>query len=265
MRPPLIRIVLGGFALAFSASGAPAMDIPALRPSVADAMAQASPQAMAEYRRKLREYEEARAPFDAYWNSISEKRRGRNAKRRAGQQITLDDYVLTQPPIYSGPRKPVDPSAPERPPRKALPMVPDLIQAAAEHFQFTPQKPATEVEFKRAYARLAAAAGLTRDQAVRGYSFETGGNGNYDMQSGLSASRPGSRAISSAIGYNQLLTTNSVELVAEQGHELVKALTEKAAGLSGSQRKAMDHKIAVLKRMVALARSVPDEWAQHEK
>ena len=27
----------------------------------------------------------------------------------------------------------------------------------------------------------------------------------------------------------------------------------------------MDHKIAVLKRMVALARSVPDEWAQHEK
>jgi len=27
----------------------------------------------------------------------------------------------------------------------------------------------------------------------------------------------------------------------------------------------MDHKIAVLKRMVAVARSVPDEWAQHEK
>jgi hypothetical protein len=121
------------------------------------------------------------------------------------------------------------------------------------------------MEFKRAYARVASAAGLTREQAVRVYSFETGGNGNYDMQSGLSASRPGSRAISSAIGYNQLLTTNSVELVAEQGHELVKALTEKAAGLSGSQRKTMDHKIAVLKRMVALARSVPDEWAQHEK
>jgi len=42
-------------------------------------------------------------------------------------------------------------------------------------------------------------------------------------------------------------------------------LTAKAALLSGSQRQAMDHKIAVLKRMVALARSVPDEWAQHEK
>ncbi len=135
MRLHLIRIglclLLGFVALALPPCALQAINASPLPPSVADAMAQASPQAMAEYRRKLREYEEARAPFDAYWNLISEKRRGRNAKRRAGQQITLDDYVLTQPPIYSGPRKPVDPSAPERPPRKALPMVPDLIQAAA--------------------------------------------------------------------------------------------------------------------------------------
>ena len=64
---------------------------------------------------------------------------------------------------------------------------------------------------------------------MRVYSFETGGTGNHDMQSGLSASRPGSRAISTAIGYNQLLTTNSVELMAEQGHEFIKELTAKAA------------------------------------
>ena len=112
-----------------------------------------------------------------------------------------------------------------------------------------------EIDFKRAYARYALAAGLTREQAVRVYSFETGGNGNHDMQSGLSASRPGSRAISTAIGYNQLLTTNSVELLAEQGHEFVKALTAKAATLSGAPRKAMDHKLAVLKRMVAFSRT----------
>ena len=107
--------------------------------------------------------------------------------------------------------------------------------------------------------------GLTREQAVRVYSFETGGNGNYDMQSGLNPSRPGSRAISTAIGYNQLLTTNSVELLAEQGHEFVKALTAKAATLSGAPRKAMDHKIAVLKKMVAFTRTVPDTWSEHEK
>jgi len=35
--------------------------------------------------------------------------------------------------------------------------------------------------------------------------------------------------------------------------------------LSGAPRQAIEQKLAVLKRMVALARSVPDEWAQHEK
>jgi hypothetical protein len=275
MRPHAIRLGPGYLAVALllhAAAGEPG----ALAAATADAMAQAaSPQAIAEYRRKLREYQEARAAYEreasAYWNSIAEKRRGRNAKRRDRQTIVLDDYVLTHPPVYTGPKRPANPepspAEPEETPRerKIIPVVADLLKAALEHFQFAPQRPASEVEFKRAYARAASAAGLTREQAVRVYAFETGGNGNHDMQSGLSASRPGSRAISTAIGYNQLLTTNSVELIAEQGREFVHALTEKAAPLSGAPRMAMDHKIAVLKRMVALARSVPDEWAQHEK
>src|ERR1700719_3108020 len=230
----------------------------------------ASPQAIAEYRRLLAEYQAAHTAFEeeagAYWSSIAEKRRGRNAKRRDHLPIALDDYVLTQPPVYNGPKRPANPEPEEpeaRPPRqrKAIPLVADLLRAAGEHFQWTPQKPATEVEFKRAYARVASAAGLTREQAVRVYSFETGGNGNYDMQSGLRSGR----AISTAIGYNQLLTTNSVELIAEQGHEFVRELTQKAEQLSGAPRRAMDQKIAVLKKMVAYARSVPDDWSQHEK
>jgi hypothetical protein len=261
-------------ALVLIAPQAVAIDAARLPAATAEAMAQAaSPQAIAEYRRKLKEYEDARAAFEAeagaYWGAISEKRKGRNAKRRERQPTTLDDYVLTQPPVYHGPKRPVDPSPEgeqEQPrPRQAIPVVADLLKAAAEHFQFAPQRPATEAEFKRAYARTALAAGLTREQAVRVYAFETGGNGNHDMQSGLSASRPGSRAISTAIGYNQLLTTNSVELLAEQGHEFLKALTGKAASLPGSPRKAMDHKIAVLKKMVAFTRTVPDDWSQHEK
>ncbi len=277
MRPHAIRSCSGTLALALLliAPQAAAMNPATLPPATAGAMAQAaSPQAIAEYRRKLGEYQQARAAFEqeasAYWSSIAEKRRGRNAKRRDRQPIALEDYVLTQPPIYSGPKRPVNPSPepePEEKPRqrKTIPLVADLLKAAADHFQFAPQQPASEVEFKRAYARVASAAGLTREQAVRVYSFETGGNGNHDMQSGLSASRPGSRAISTAIGYNQLLTTNTVELLAEQGHEFVYALTQRAAQLSGAPRQAMDRKIAVLKRMVAFARSVPDEWSQHEK
>jgi hypothetical protein len=236
-------------------------------------MAQAAPpEAVADYRRKLKVYLEARAAFDqeagAYWSSVYDKRRSRNAKRRDRQAITLDDYVHEQPPMYDGPKKPVDPQPAEKDDtprqRKAIPVVADFLKASAEHFQFTPQR-VSESEFKRGYARAATAAGLTREQAVRVYSFETGGNGNYDMQSGLSASRPGSRAISTAIGYNQLLTTNSVELIAEQGHEILKVLTEKAARSSGPARQVMDRKIAALKRMITFARSVPDEWSQHEK
>jgi hypothetical protein len=277
MRPQLIRIGFGFVALALLARVPQAMtaerSAATLPASTADAMAQAaSPQAIAEYRRKLAEYQEARAAFEqeagAYWGAITEKRRGRNAKRRDHQPIDLDDYVLTQPPVYAGPKRPVNPAPepePEHPPRehKAIPVVADLLQAAAQQYQFKPQRPANEMEFKRAYARVAAAAGLTREQAVRVYSFETGGTGNYDVQSGIE--HGGTRAISTAIGYNQLLTTNSVELVAEQGPELLKALTAKAADLSGAPRKAMDTKIAVLKRMVALARSVPDDWSAHAK
>jgi hypothetical protein len=243
----------------------------ALPSGTADAMAQAaSPQAIAEYRRKLQEYQQARAVFDAdagaYWSQISEKKRTRNAKRRSGQQITLDDYVLDQPPLYTGPKRPVNPEPveePERPARKPLPVVADFLRAAQEFYQFTPQRPRSEVEFKRAYARYALASGLTREQAVRVYSFETGGTGNFDVQAGIE--HGGTRAISTAMGYNQLLTTNSVELLAEQGHEMIRALGEKMAQTSEPARKALEHKLGVLKKMVAHAKSVPDTWSEHEK
>jgi hypothetical protein len=275
MRPQAIRLKPGYLALALllSAPRAAAMETVTLSAATADAMAQAASEpAITEYRGKLKQYLEAHTAFEqeagAYWTSIADKRRLRNAKRRDRQTITLDDYVLTQPPVYTGPKRPVNPSPepePERPPRqhKAIPVVADLLSAVAEQFRFTPQRPGSEIEFKRAYARVASAAGLTREQAVRVYSFETGGTGNYDVQSGIE--HGGKRAISTAIGYNQLLTTNSVELMAEQGNEIVKALSAKAAQLSGAPRQAMDRKIAVLKQMVTLARSVPDEWAQHEK
>jgi hypothetical protein len=277
MRPQAIRfwfgsIGFGALALVLAAPRGSAMETRALPATASDAITQmASEPAIAEYRRLLKQYLEARTAFEqeagAYWNAISEKRRGRNAKRRDHQPIALDDYVLTHPPVYSGPKRPVNP-APEPEPdhvprdRKTIPVVADLLKAAAEQFHFAPQRPASEAEFKRAYAQVASAAGLTREQAVRVYSFETGGTGNYDVQSGIE--HGGKRAISTAIGYNQLLTTNTVELLAEQGPEFVRALTQKAAPMSGAARQAMDRKITVLKQMVAVARSVPDEWAQHQ-
>jgi hypothetical protein len=268
----MIRCRAGWLTLVLTFASLPAQATDSATSSPANAMAQASPLSVGEYRRLLREYQEARAAFEqeatAYWTAIADKRRGRNAKRREHIPIALDDYVLTQPPVYTGPRRPVNPEPEEpeaRPPRpyKAIPVVGDLVRAANDHFQWSPQKPASEIEFKRAYARYAQAAGLTREQAVRVYSFETGGTGNYDVQAGIE--HGGKRAISTAMGYNQLLTTNSIELMAEQGQEFIKELTMRAAGLSGAPRQAMDRKIAVLKKMVAYASSVPDDWSAHQK
>lgn len=237
--------------------------------SLRDAMAQAaSPEAVADYQRRLAEYQQARAAFDqeagAYWKAIADFRRARNAKRRDRVPITLDDYVLEQPPVYAGPKRPVNPEPEQEPPpreRKYIPVVADLLKAAQQHFQWQPQRPVNDIDFKRAYARFAAASGLTREQAVRVYAFETGGNGRHDSQSGFK----GNRAISTAIGYNQLLTANSVELLAEQGPLFIRVLSERVAQSPAPARPALEHKLAVLKKMVAIARAVPDDWSAHEK
>jgi hypothetical protein len=231
----------------------------------------ATPQQMAEYRKKLAEYTAIRRAFDdeaeAYWNSITEKRKSRNAKRRNNETIVVSDYVLTQPPVYTGPPMPVNPSGaqPPRPPRAPIPVVADFLNNAMTQFQFAPRRPASEIDYKRAYAKVASSFGLTKDQAVRIYGFESGGNGKYDVQAGLEGSNPNARAISTALGYNQLLTTNTIDMLAEHGAILVKALKDKAAQSSGVQRQELEQKLAILTLMIAFCKTVPNEWSAHEK
>src|SRR5437763_1808409 len=100
MRPHAIRFLVCALALPLAAPPAVATDLAALPRATADAMAQAaSPQAIAEYRRKLGEYQQARAAFEqdasAYWSSIAEKRRGRNAKRREQRAIGYNRLLTT--------------------------------------------------------------------------------------------------------------------------------------------------------------------------
>jgi hypothetical protein len=233
----------------------------------------AQPPAMttAEYQARLAQYQAARSAYEAeataYWDGVGEKRRARNAKRRDHLSISLDDYVLTQPPIYTGPPRPVDPNAPVAPPaeRPEIPVVADFLKNAVEQFGFIPDRPASDFHFKRAYAKAALAAGLTREQIVGVYVFETGGNGTYDSQAGLVPYRPGARAISPAVGYNQLLSTNTVSLLAEDGNNYLQALRQKAKGLSGPAKLAMERKIEGLKRMIAYSRSVPNRWSEHDR
>ncbi len=55
----------------------------------------------------------------------------------------------------------------------------------------------------------------------------------YDTQAGLEPPRPGAHAISPALGYNQLLSTNTVSMLGEDGGKFVAALRRKAAALAG--------------------------------
>jgi len=207
--------------------------------------------------------------LDAYWDDIAAKRRIRIAKRRDKQQVLLEDYVLTQPPEYSGPSRPAGMPAPRREPKDVrlprIPRVADFISAAAEHYKFVPHRPDSELEFKKAYARVALEAGLTEEQAVRIYAFETGGNGTYDVQAGLTHPKKGSKPISPAVGYNQLLSTNTFGLLAAKGDEFVKTLQTRAGTLEGEARKTFDKKLEALQRMITHTKSVPYSWAEHDK
>jgi hypothetical protein len=232
----------------------------------------ATPAAMDNFRQELAAYLQARDVYQAaaktYWASITEKRRLRNGKRARGAALSIDDYVLEQPPVYAGPPKPRDPSKPPEPPQPPqpspyVPVVADFLAAAVNEFKFTPRMPRSDGEFKRAYVAVAAAAGLSKDQVVRIYSFEATGNGTYDLEAGLEYNKSG-RAITTALGYNQLLATNSVEILAENGEHFFAGLAATAQQLSDNEKKVLEKKLAVVRKMIAFAKSVPDDWNEHE-
>ncbi len=232
-----------------------------------------APDVLADYQAKLAVYERMHGAYEdeaaAYWNAVADKRRIRNAKRREHQLIVLADYVLTQPPVYTGPPKPVSPLPPPPPPpvppKPEIPVVADFLQAAREQWGFVPDLPASDADFKRAYARAARAAGLTREQIVGVYAFETGGHGSYNSQAGLGTPRPNAHAISPAIGYNQLLSTNTVSLFGESGPRFIAALNRQAATLTGERRAEFERKFAVLKQMIAYCRSLPHSWSKYDE
>jgi hypothetical protein len=220
---------------------------------------------IADYKKKLAEYHKERDAYDKqvapYWHNVTAKRTQRRKKFAANQRVTLSDYVLEQPKLYAGPPEPNNPEKKPSEPR-VIPVVDDFLLNAKEQFGFTPQMPANEMDYKRAYARAATAAGLTKVQCVKIYGFESGGDGGYDVQAGREYDKE-ARVISTALGYNQLLTTNSVELVAEVGDGFQAELTRLADRADGERKAQLQAKIAALEKMRKFARTVPDDWSAH--
>ena len=199
----------------------------------------------------------------AYWDQISAKRKLRNEKRARGQTIALTDYVLSQPPLYSGPAKPS--TGKTTGPSRSIPGVDDFVAASKRVYGFQPERPSNESEFMRSYVNAAQEIGLTREQLVSIYAFETGGDGTHDLQSGMIKGKANARPISTAIGYNQLVATASVSLMWEYGNDIAKELRQKAQQASGTERTKLLEKANVVERMTAKAKTVPHNWgAQSE-
>jgi hypothetical protein len=221
--------------------------------------------AMAEYRKQLAAYTKAYDAFDKiagpYWRDVTDKRSRRRTKVANNMRLTADDYVMTQPPVYNGPDKPDNPLQPGKK-RSEIPDVTDFLANAQAEFAFVPEAPADEVTYKRAYAKVAAAAGLTKEAAVKIYGFESGGDGKYDIQAGREYDMK-ARVISTALGYNQLLTTNTVGLLAEDGDDFLAVLAAAAQNADAGRKAALTDKTAKLKKMIAFARTVPNDWNAH--
>lgn len=214
--------------------------------------------------------------LDAYWQQIEKKRKGRMAKRGSTKFFDNDDYVWTFPPTYKGPRLSADldtrwaqflaaqekhPEAPKPP--KPIPGLADFLAAAKAHYGFSPSR-ISEREFKRRYAQEALGLGLGKEQVVRVYALETGGNGTADMQAGINPVTKKGKPISSALGYAQLLHANTIGELVKHGDTFIKRLQRMQATAPNQARaEELQRKIASLQAMLRTAKSVPNNWYRH--
>ncbi len=225
--------------------------------------------AFQDWKAARRDYERK---LDTYWDQVDAKRQARKPKRAAKLAFDSSDYVMSFPPVYNGPKLGAalakkyeqftdDQEKAQPTPPQELSTVADYLAAAKRVYNFTPER-LSEKEFKRRYAEEALALGLTKDQVVRVYALETGGIGTYDMQSGIHPIKKTGRAISSAIGYAQLLDANSVDELSQHGESFIERFGEKLRnpGLTAQRRASLKTKLAALKHMVANVKHVPKTW-----
>ncbi len=206
---------------------------------------------------------------DQYWRLIDLKRRKRKAKIAAGKSLIPDDYVHEQPPVYTGPERPAEimaqlpkPPKPVVPAHEPVPLVADFLREADAVYGFKPDR-IGEDEFMFYYALELARLGLTRDQVVRIYAFETGGMGTQDLQSGYNPKI--GKAASTGLGYAQLLAANTVERVRKEGPGFVARLERLAEepGTAPGSAEALRAKAACIRRMIADAKKIPESWPAH--
>jgi hypothetical protein len=248
---------------------APAADQqPSIAPELARRLTPAQQQAYIAWR-------DARAVFDRqlrdYWRKVEAKRDARRARRLLGQAFTAEDYIAAFPPKYQGPELAPDISkivaeVKPLPAERPLPGVADFLAHAKKQFGFVPKR-ASERDFKRSYAIEALKVGLSKDQVVRVYALETGGQGTFDMQSGINPITRQGKPISSALGYAQLLHANTTGELVKHGDAFARRLVAmaEAKGTPAPRAAELKAKAGILRKMLRAARSVPNEWSAHQR
>lgn len=258
----LFVFALAGIALSSMASAMSTADFLASLPG-------SEANAFQDWKAARRTYE---GQLDSYWEKVDEKRQARKKKRAAKVRFETSDFVMSFPPSYTGPKLStalaskyekflIEQAKSQPTPPKEMATVPDYLDAAKRVYNFTPER-LPEKEFKRRYAEEAHALGMAKEQVVRVYALETGGIGTYDMQSGIHPIKKTGRAISSAIGYAQLLDANSIDELAQHGAMYVARLTGKLRdpNLSSQRAALLKAKAASLKRMNANIKRIPQNW-----
>lgn len=264
--------LLLGFALVAGHCGGVAASEAEIRQAV---MAQLDPEQQAAFQSYLSAQRKHSARVDAYWGKIEDLKRARSVKRKARQIFTLDDYVLEFPPEYKGPQLSARiqkllaaerqrRETPTVPDKSQIPSVSDFLDHARRHYSFVPER-ISEVEFKRRYAREALKHGLGKEQVVRVYALETGGRGTYDMQAGIHPIKRTGQPISTALGYAQLLSANSISELVKHGGAFASRLEAMASapGVSEARRKELRQKVKSVQAMRRVARSVENDWWAH--
>ena len=210
------------------------------------------------YNKKRREHSRQSAN---YWNLVKKKRAERRKKVRANIELSRNDYVLTFPPEYKGPKKPKCPGLePDKPVKKVkpkpLPTVSNFLRSAKSEYGFVP-KPTTEMGYKIAVAREAVSVGLNADQIVGVFALETGGIGPYNRQSGIFITNQNckpikakGRAASTALGYVQLLAANSAVVAYYNGRKFAERFEQMSKTVGPARAKELRRKANLLRKVV---------------
>ena len=219
--------------------------------------ARAASPAVEAYIRARTAYEQE---AEAYWQSIADKRRARFAKRRSGEAIVLDDYVLTQPPVYTGPPRPpgyVPPHRdPERPP-VPIPTIPEFLTAADRAIQLRAGPPEDRTGVQ-AGLRQGRGGGRPHHASRRCASMRS-----RPAATATTTRRRGDRRQARTPGRSRPRSATTSLLSHQLGEPARRArrqvprpaLSSSAAALVAADRKAMDRKIAALQKMIAFSRT----------